>query len=123
MRECFGMKIMFIAGMCGFAAIAMLPASWLAAGQSEKKMLAEARIDRGRAERIALAKVHGGTIKSGEIEREKGHLVWFFDIAKPNKSTITEVLVDAKSGKIISVQQENAAKQAAEARADAREKH
>lgn len=86
-------------------------------------MLAEAKVDRTHAEKIAIGAAHGGKIKSSEIEREKGHLVWSFDIAKPNTSTITEVLVDAKTGKILSVQNENAAKEAAEARAEAPKKH
>lgn len=103
--------------------IAALTASTFAAGESEKKMFAEAKVDRTHAEKIAMSAAHGGKIKNGEIEREKGHLVWSFDIAKPNTSTITEVLVDAATGKIVSVENENAQKEAAEARAEAHEKH
>lgn len=102
--------------------IAALTASTFAAGESEKKMFAEAKIDRTHAENIAMSAAHGGTIKSGELEREKGHLVWSFDIVKPNTSGITEVLLDAKTGKILAVQKENAAHEAAEAKAEAREK-
>ncbi len=82
----------------------------------------EAKVDRMHAERIALANSRGGTIKSGELEREKGRLVWSFDIAKPNTSTITEVMLDAKTGKFLSKQTENPAQQAAEAKADAKKK-
>ncbi|MBA3962188.1 MAG: PepSY domain-containing protein [Chthoniobacterales bacterium] len=80
------------------------------------------KFSRRQAEAIALRASHGGKIKDGEIEREKGHLVWSFDIAKPKISAITEVLVDARTGKVISAQEENSAQQAAEAKADAQPK-
>jgi hypothetical protein len=53
-----------------------------------------------------------------EIENEKGHLVWSFDIAKPNTKDITEILIDAQTGKIISIQTESPRDQAQEAAAD-----
>jgi len=61
----------------------------------------EASVPKNQAEKTALAKVPQGTIKSGELEKENGHLVWSFDIAKPGTKDITEVQVDAKSGKIV----------------------
>lgn len=121
-RESFIMKIISHT-MCLIVAIAVSATTGSAAGHSEKKMLAEAKVDRTHAERIAIGAAHGGNIKSGEIERGKGHLVWSFDIVRPNTSTITEVLIDAATGKVVSVQNENAAKEAAEARAQARKKH
>jgi uncharacterized membrane protein YkoI len=54
----------------------------------------------------ALAKVAGGTIKEAEIEEEGGKLIWSFDIADPGTKLITEVHVDAKTGAIVSIQQE-----------------
>ncbi len=104
------------------AVIALSTATAVAAAQPDKKLLAEAKVDRTHAEMIAIGAAHGGKTKSAELEREKGHLVWSFDIAKPHASTITEVLVDAKTGKVLSVQNENAAKEAAEARAEAHQK-
>jgi hypothetical protein len=44
--------------------------------------------------------------------------VWSFDIARPGTHDITEVLVDAKTGKIISTQIESPRDQAKEAAAD-----
>ena len=67
-------------------------------------MLAEAKVDRTHAERIAIGAAHGGKVKSGQIERYKGHLVWSFDIVRPNTSAIAEVLIDAATGKVVSVQ-------------------
>lgn len=82
--------------------------------QKQAKLQAEAKISRADAEKIALAKVPGGTIKEGEIEKEKGKLIWSFDIATPGTSDITEVNVDALSGEVVSVDKESAEKEAKE---------
>src|SRR3977135_4521307 len=85
---------------------------------SAAKLMKETTVTRSQAEKVALAKVPRGTIKSGELEKEHGHLVWSFDIAKPGTKDIAEVQVDARSGKIVDVKTENPAQQAAEAVAD-----
>src|SRR5947209_225424 len=85
---------------------------------SEAELMKQAKITKAEAERVALAKVSQGVVKSAEIENEKGHLVWSFDIAKPGTHDITEILVDAKTGKIISSQTESPRDQAKEAAAD-----
>jgi uncharacterized membrane protein YkoI len=90
----------------------------MGAGQAEAKLAAKAKITKAEAEHIALAEVHHGSVKSAEIEHEKGHLVWSFDIATPGTKDITEILVDAHSGRIISKQSETPRDQAAEAAAD-----
>ena len=77
----------------------------------------QAKISRAVAERTALAKVPGGTIKEGGLEKENGKLVWSFDISKPGDKNITEIHVDAISGAISSVETEtpeNEAKEKAE---------
>lgn len=89
-----------------------------AAGQSEAELVKQATITKSQAEKIALAKAPQGRVQSAEIENEKGHLVWSFDIATPGTRDITEILVDAKSGRIISQQTETARDQAKEAAAD-----
>ena len=43
------------------------------------------------------------SIKSAELEKENGMLVWSFDVAQPAKKDLTEVWVDAITGKIIAV--------------------
>jgi len=83
-------------------------------GQAEQ----QAKITKAEAEQIALAKVSHGIVKSAEIEKEKGHLVWSFDIARSGTRDITEILVDAKTGKIVSTQTESLRDQAREAAAD-----
>ena len=92
------------------------------AAPTQEQLAVQAKVKESKAKRIALEKVPGGTIESAEIENEKGHLVWSFDISKPATRSITEVLVDAKSGKIVSISKENPAQQAAEEKAD-RAKH
>src|SRR2546425_121767 len=49
----------------------------------EAMLEAQAKITKAEAEKIALAKAPGGTIKEGELEKEKGKLIWSFDIAMP----------------------------------------
>jgi uncharacterized membrane protein YkoI len=85
-------------------------------GQAE--LMKHAKITKAEAEQIALAKVSHGIVKSAEIEKEKGHLVWSFDIARSGTRDITEILVDAKTGKIVSTQTESLRDQAKEAAAD-----
>lgn len=82
--------------------------------EKEAKLQSEAKITRAQAESIALAKVPNGTIKEGELEKEKGKLIWSFDIATPGAKDITEVAVDAKTGEIASIEKESAAAEAKE---------
>jgi uncharacterized membrane protein YkoI len=96
----------------GIAAVAF------AAQPNEAELTKQAKITKAQAQQIALAKVSHGTVKSAEIENEKGHLVWSFDIATPHTKNITEILVDAKTGKIISNRTESPREQAKEAAAD-----
>jgi uncharacterized membrane protein YkoI len=55
------------------------------------------------------------------LEREHGKLIYSFDI-ETAKKTITEVNVDAIDGKIVAVEHENAKKEAAEKKQEAKEK-
>ena len=72
----------------------------------EAKLQAEARISKSQAENIALARVPNGAVKTGELEKEKGRLIWSFDITTPDSKDITEVNVDAKSGEVVAVSKE-----------------
>jgi uncharacterized membrane protein YkoI len=82
----------------------------------------EAKVTQAAAEKTALAKVPNGKIKSGELEREHGKLVWSFDISVPHSKNITEVQVDAKTGKITAVAIETPKDQAKEKAADKEER-
>jgi len=79
------------------------------------------KITMAQARATALKKAHG-TVKSEELENEKGKWIYSFDIAT-SKTDVTEVNVDAMTGKVVAVQHENAAKEAAEKKAEAKEKH
>ena len=78
---------------------------------SQAKLEAQAKITKADAEKIALGKVPGGAIKEGEIEKEKGKLIWSFDIATPGTQDITEVQVDAMTGTVLDVSKETPAAQ------------
>jgi len=80
----------------------------------EAKLLSQAKVSRSEAEKIALAKVPGGTIKEGEIEKEKGKVIWSFDIATPGTADIMEVQVDAMSGEVVAIEKESPAQQSKE---------
>ena len=68
----------------------------------------------------ALARVPGGTVHKGVLEEEDGKLIYSFEIKVPGKSGIEEVNVDAKSGKVVSVEHETDAQIAAEAAKEAK---
>lgn len=89
-----------------------------ARASSQEELTKQAKITRTQAQQIALAKVPHGSVKSAEIENEKGRLVWSFDIAQPGTRDITEIWVDAKTGRIVSNQTESPQDQAKEAAAD-----
>jgi len=86
--------------------------------ETQAQLQAEAKVTKADAEKTALAKVPNGTISASELEKEHGKLIWSFDIAMPQSKNITEVQVDAITGKIASVQVETPKDQANEAAAD-----
>ena len=113
----------YMTSVAAVALVSCLGSSVLwAAEESDAALEAEAKITLEAATHSALAKVPGGTIKSSELEREHGKLIWSFDIAMPKSKSITEVQVDALSGKIVSTQVETPKDQAKEAAADMKSK-
>lgn len=107
--------------LAAFAATITASAALLAAPASND-LMKEAKISRAEAAKTALAQVPHGVIRSEELEREHGKLIWSFDVAKNDTKNITEVQVDAKTGKIVSIQVETPRDQAKEAAADKKEK-
>ena len=91
-----------------------------ATANSDAAMRKEAKISMKQAQAIAI-KAAPGKVKSGELERENGNLIYSFDI-RTAKHTITEVNVNAMDGKVLDTQVENAAKEAAEKVQEAAEK-
>ena len=82
---------------------------------------AEAKVTEKAARATALAQVPGGKVRSGELERENGRLVYSFDIATKGKTGIDEVQVDAITGTVLSNKHETPAMEKAEAKADAQQ--
>ena len=104
--------------MLGTAILAGSLVSCATEEKKEARLQAEAKVSRAEAEKIALAKVPGGTIKEGELEKEKGKAIWSFDIATPGTADITEVHVDAQTGQIVAVEKETPSQQARENKKD-----
>ena len=96
-------------------AVALLTVTAATAREPDAALLAQAKVGREEATNIALARVHNGTVRSTELEKEHGKLVWSFDIAQPQTKDIKEVQVDAGSGKIVAVETETPAQQRKEA--------
>lgn len=97
----------------------MIGGAW-ASEPTQAQLQKEAKISWHHARVIALKQVSHGTIRSGELEREHGILIYSFDIH--SRKGITEVNVDAKNGKVVAVQHESAAAEAAEKKTE-HEKH
>jgi hypothetical protein len=85
-----------------------LATSWtpfnLWAQQSETELLKQVRVTKHQAKKIALARVKRGAIKCVELEKENGVLIWSVDIAQPPNKDLTDVWVDATTGRITAVE-------------------
>jgi len=85
-----------------------LATSWtpgnLWAQHSETELLKQARVTKHDAKKIALARVKPGAIKCVELEKANGMLIWSVDIAQPRKKDLTDVWVDATTGRITAVE-------------------
>ena len=103
--------------------LALLTLQAWAGGQQSKASQAavskEAKITMEQAQKNALAK-EAGKIQSKEIEREKGRLIYSFDIKMADG--IHEVNIDAKTGEVVEDTVESAAAEAKEKAADQKQK-
>jgi uncharacterized membrane protein YkoI len=76
----------------------------------------QARISEAQARRTALGAVRNGRVKSHELEREHGRLIYSYDITVPGRGGIEEVTVDARTGRIVTHEHETPADERREAR-------
>ena len=87
-----------------------LAMSWtslnLWAQESKTELLKQAHVTKHQAKKIALTKVKGGTIKCVALEKENGVLIWSVDVEQPPKKDVTDVWVDATTGKITAIEVE-----------------
>ena len=68
----------------------------------------------------ALALVPNGTIRSAELEREHGRLIYSFDIAVPRQAGIEEIQISATTGRLVSRTHESPAAEHREAQSESR---
>jgi uncharacterized membrane protein YkoI len=101
------------------ASVVLSSASFAA---DDPKLVAQAKIKESEARATALGQVENGTVKSEELEREHGHLIYSYDIKVPGKSGIDEVNVDAMTGKVVAKTHEGTKAERKEADAEAKEK-
>ena len=115
---------MIVSGLlaCGLLASSMA-LSAVAEEKSEKadkaNLREQATVSKSEAKKLALAEVkkrglHHARIKEAELEKEKGMVIWSFDISTRGTKDITEVQVDAKTGSVVSVTTESARDEAKE---------
>ncbi|MGH7982948.1 MAG: PepSY domain-containing protein [Candidatus Udaeobacter sp.] len=108
-----------VTAVCALGVIAAFSVLNAGAGTpNEAQLTKEAKVTKAQAERVVLARVPNGRIKSAEIENEHGKLAWSFDITTPGTRDITEVPVDAKSGAIVTIDKETPKQQATKAKAE-----
>src|SRR5438445_11242807 len=74
---------------------------------------AKPKIGRKRAEEMTSSRARGLELKAKELEHEKGRWIYSFEF-KNRDGSIREVNVDAYTGKIIGVEQEDPKKEAVE---------
>jgi len=90
--------------------------------ESQATLLKEAKVSEATARATALAQVPNGKVKSGELERENGKLIYSFDITVPGKTGIDEVAVNAIDGTIAAHEHETPKQERSEAAKEAKEK-
>ena len=90
--------------------------------ETQAELQKEAKISEETARATALKEVPNGTVKSSELEREKGKLIYSYDITVPGKTGIDEVNVNAIDGSVVGKQHESPKTEKKEAAQEAKEK-
>jgi uncharacterized membrane protein YkoI len=90
--------------------------------ESQATLQKEAKISEATARATALGQVPNGTVKSSELERENGKLIYSYDITVPGKTGIDEVNVNAIDGTVVAKQHESPKTEKKEAVQEAKEK-
>lgn len=90
--------------------------------ETQASLQKEAKISEADARATALKQVPNGTVKSSELEREHGKLIYSYDITVPGKTGIEEVNVNALDGSVVAKQHETPKAEKAEAAQEAKAK-
>jgi uncharacterized membrane protein YkoI len=69
-------------------------------------LAAQTRITEDSARAIAQRRIPRGVVQKLEVERERGHLIYSWELKIPGHPGIEEVNVDALTGRIIGVEHE-----------------
>jgi uncharacterized membrane protein YkoI len=90
--------------------------------ESQATLQKEAKVSEETARATALKEVPNGTVKSSELERENGKLIYSFAITTPGKSGIEEINVNAIDGSVVNREHESAATEKKEAAKESKTK-
>jgi uncharacterized membrane protein YkoI len=90
--------------------------------ESQADLQKEAKVSEADARATALKEIPNGTVKSEELEREKGKLIYSYDITVPGKTGVEEVNVNAVDGSVVGKSHESAKTEKKEAAKEAKEK-
>jgi uncharacterized membrane protein YkoI len=90
--------------------------------ETQAELQKEARISEATARATALNQVSNGTVKSVELEREHGKLIYSYDISVAGKTGIEEVAINAIDGSVVAHEHETPKMERKEAAQEAKEK-
>ena len=74
--------------------------------ETQASLKKEAKVSEATARATALAQVPNGTVKSSELEREHGKLIYSYDIRVPGKTGVEEIAVNAIDGSVVAREHE-----------------
>jgi uncharacterized membrane protein YkoI len=60
------------------------------------------KITKNEAEHIALSHHHGARVTAAKLEEMDGKMVWLIEVSNTKSERISEVTVDARSGRVLS---------------------
>ena len=76
-----------VLSLVGLVAVTVVTAATInGAGRIPAVLKKQTKVTEAQARSTALAKVVNGTVKSSELEKEHGNLIWSFDIATSQNS-------------------------------------
>jgi uncharacterized membrane protein YkoI len=78
-------------------------------------LVKQATVSESDAAKAAEARVKHGRIQAVELEDEGGKLIYSYELKVAGKSGVEEVNVDARTGKVVNTEHENAKSEAREA--------
>jgi len=84
-------------------------------------LVKQARVSEADAAKTAVARVKHGRIEAVELEDEGGKLIYSYELKVAGRSGVEEVNVDAKTGRVVSTEHENAKSEAKEAAQEKKE--